>query len=105
MQTVVNNIANLHSIVCKDIADIIWVVDLDSNLVYVTPSIEKVLGYTVNEAMNSKMEAMFTQASIETIQKSVQDELFYIKNGQPELIKPRILDLELWSAPNNDTTC
>ncbi|MFC2052409.1 PAS domain-containing protein [Chloroflexota bacterium] len=59
----------LESIVTEYVADLIWIADSDNRIVFVSPSVEKILGYTVNEAMSFTIEDVFTPESVEYIKK------------------------------------
>ncbi|MBW1894951.1 MAG: PAS domain S-box protein [Deltaproteobacteria bacterium] len=48
-------------------ADIVWTLDMDFNTTYVSPSIEKVLGFTPEERKRQKFEEMVTPESLEQI--------------------------------------
>lgn len=80
----------------ENIADIVWVLDLDNRLVYISPSVTRVLGYTVSESMGNNMDAAFTPQSVEYIKKSLVEVLANIKKGEQSSIKPRILELEMY---------
>jgi two-component system, sensor histidine kinase and response regulator len=55
--------------------DLIWTVDLDLRYTYVSPSITKVLGYTVDEFMSVHPLDVLSQASRDNIIKAFQEEL------------------------------
>ncbi|MDD5289005.1 MAG: ATP-binding protein [Dehalococcoidales bacterium] len=86
----------LNSLIMENIADIVWVLDLDNRLVYISPSVTRVLGYTVSESMGNNMDAAFTPQSVEYIKKSLVEVLANIKKGEQSSIKPRILELEMY---------
>ncbi len=48
-------------------ADIIWTVDLRLNTIYVSPSIEKVLGFTPGERKQQPLEEMLTTESLQRV--------------------------------------
>lgn len=55
--------------------DIVWTTDLDFRTTYVSPSIEKVLGFTPKERKQQTLEEMLTPESIRNIQAMMQKEL------------------------------
>jgi PAS domain S-box-containing protein len=55
-----------YRLLAQHISDVIWVADLDLNLLYYSPSIERLRGYTVEEALSHRFEEMVTPASLET---------------------------------------
>ncbi len=52
-----------YRLLAQNVRDIIWVRDLALNLIYVSPSIEGVLGYTPQEMRRQPMEAIYTEES------------------------------------------
>ena len=59
----------------ENMADMIWVVDLDLDTTYVSPSIESVLGFTPEERKRQSLEEIMTPESLRVIQKLFADEL------------------------------
>ena len=52
-----------YRLLAQNIRDVIWVRDLELNLIYISPSIEVVLGYTPQEVMHRPLEEMLTAES------------------------------------------
>ncbi|MFC1872655.1 ATP-binding protein [Chloroflexota bacterium] len=68
------NREELNSLIMEHVADIVWIADKENRLVYVSPSVTKVLGYTVEEALNISMEDVFTPESLASIlEKRAED--------------------------------
>lgn len=62
--------------------DVIWSYDLGTQkLTYVSPSVERIFGYTVEEALAMPMEAWNTQESLQTIFSVLAEELEYDSAG------------------------
>ena len=72
-QTLINNI---H--------DIIWTLDLQLNTTYVSPSIEKVLGYTPEERINQKVSQQLTPESLQRAQKALLAQLQAEEHEDPD---------------------
>jgi PAS domain S-box-containing protein len=53
-----------YRLLAENAKDVIWVRDLDMNLVYVSPSVERVRGYTVEEVMSQSIEDVLTPDSL-----------------------------------------
>lgn len=51
----------------ENMGDIVWTLDMDLNTSYVSPSVEKVLGYTVEERKQKEMKDMLTPKSLKRI--------------------------------------
>ena len=54
-------------ILMENVSDVIWEADLDWNYLYMSPSIEKLRGYTVEEVMREPMVERYTPASLEKV--------------------------------------
>jgi PAS domain S-box-containing protein len=57
---------NYRTIV-ENIYDVVWMLDLDLNTTFITPSIERLTGYTVEEHMSLKIEDKYTPESVQQI--------------------------------------
>ena len=84
-----------YRLVAENMTDVIWSVNIDSptQLNYISPSVNHLLGYTVEEAMNKTMEEIFTPASFKNAMRSLAKEqsLGFRVNRKRSLI----LELEL----------
>jgi len=58
----------------EKMADIVWTVDLDFRTTYVSPSVEKVLGYTPEERKRQSLEEMITPKSLHRVQARYLEE-------------------------------
>jgi len=85
----------LSSLAMEHVVDIIWIADFDNQLVYVSPSITRVLGYTVEEAMTLPMEEIFTHQSAQTAMRISAEESARQRKGQRDLPRHRTLELEM----------
>ena len=57
------------------INDFVWMVDLDLRVTYASPSIEKLLGYTVEEQMERAVEEQMTPESVDLVWETIATEL------------------------------
>jgi len=53
-----------YRLLADNVQDIIWVIDMDMKYTYVSPSVERIRGYTVKEAMNLSIDKVFTPDSL-----------------------------------------
>ena len=51
-------------IITENTTDVIALLDMDFNIIYLSPSVEKIRGYTLEEAMSQKPEQILTPASL-----------------------------------------
>ncbi len=53
-----------HRLIAENASDVIWTMDLTGRFTYVSPSVEKLRGYTPAEVLSQSWEATFTPASL-----------------------------------------
>ncbi len=59
----------------ENMADIVWTLDRDFRTTYVSPSVEKVLGYTPEERKKQSLDEVITSESLEKVMLIFQEEL------------------------------
>jgi PAS domain S-box-containing protein len=52
-------------LIAENTADNIWIFDMDMHLQYISPSVKKMKGFTVEEALSQSLEEMMTPESLE----------------------------------------
>ncbi len=57
-----------------NVADIIWTVDMNLNFTYISPSVQRFRGLTVEEAMSQKIHEALTPASLQYAFKVMEEE-------------------------------
>jgi len=64
-----------YRLISENTADVIWVLDLESqNFTYVSPSVQKLRGYTPHEVMQQTMDQTLTPASLKRVLKVCRQE-------------------------------
>ncbi len=58
-----------YRLLAENMGDVIWAVDMDLRYTYISPSVERARGYTVEEAMDLPMEKVFTPGSCREMKK------------------------------------
>ena len=86
-----------YRMVAENILDVIWVVDIDNpdRLVYVSPSITGLLGYSVEEASARSIDKVFTPRSLQISRRVLAEELALLGSDDRWMTRSRILELEL----------
>ena len=79
--------------ITENLSDVVWQMDLDLKTTYVSPSVEKLLGESIEEHMNRKMEEKFPAQTLHKIQSIFYEELE--KEKDPEIDKNRSLTIEI----------
>ncbi len=88
--------------------DIIWTMDMDFRFTYISPSVERLRGFTVEEAMAQSLEEALAPASVEVALNVFAEELLLEGTAGADPLRSRILELEqtckdgstIWSEAN-----
>ncbi len=65
-----------YRLLAENVTDTIWTMSLDPlRFTYVSPSVERMRGYSVEEAMAMPLEKTLTQVSLERVSKALEEEL------------------------------
>jgi PAS domain S-box-containing protein len=83
-----------YRLLAENARDIIWVMDLNFNFTYMSPSVEEVRGYTVEEVMNQSLEELFTPESLKIAQQTIKKKLNPKKLKEPHYDARTTLELE-----------
>ncbi len=82
-----------YRLLANNVTDIIWSLDMDLRYSYISPSIEKMRGYTPEEVIEIPVEDAFTPASYQRIVDSFFSEISL--ESEPGVAKNRSVVLEL----------
>ncbi len=58
-----------YRLLAENVSDVIWVTDMSLGATYLSPSIERLLGYPVKESLNLTVDGALTPASAETVRR------------------------------------
>ena len=81
-------------ILAENIGDMTWIMDMDLNLTYVSPSVEQLRGFTVEEAMEQELDEIFAPESVELANTIWGEELALEYSKKAPRIRSRIVQLE-----------
>ena len=84
-----------YRLLAENVKDAIWVLDLNMRPTYMSPSITRLLGYSVEEAMAKRMEEVFTPASFEAAMKALAEELAIEEMEVKDIDRSRTMEFEL----------
>lgn len=65
--------------------DVVWTQDLSFNTTYMSQSIERILGYTVDEYLSLPVEKRLPKVSMPIVARNLKENLQKIKNGEVEV--------------------
>ncbi|MGD0352685.1 MAG: PAS domain S-box protein [Dehalococcoidia bacterium] len=89
----------------ENASDIIGIVDTNLRCTYMSPSVTKVRGYTVEEAMAQSLEELFTPSSAETAVKAFTEELAIESLESKDLSRVQTLELEFTCKNGSTVWC
>ena len=84
-----------YRLLADNVTDIITITDLNLQLIYVSPSIERLLGYSVEEAMAVTMEHFLTPASLDAAMEALAEEIATRNQNHKGLFWTRTLEMEM----------
>ena len=71
-----------HRLLADNATDVIWTMNMDGRFTYVSPSVEKLRGYTVAEVMQQDMSQALTPDSLKLAQEGLASVLDAVAAGQ-----------------------
>jgi PAS domain S-box-containing protein len=83
-----------YRLIAENTADAITVLDLELNYVYISPSIEKLHGFSVEEAMDRTLAQTLTPESLNLAMQTFADEMALINEDKSDFNKTMLLELE-----------
>ncbi|MBP1710349.1 MAG: sensor hybrid histidine kinase, partial [Deltaproteobacteria bacterium] len=86
-----------YRLLANNISEHVWIMDLKLNLTYISPSVEKLYGYTPDEVQTLSMKKLFTEESYQIIVETYSKALSLAFGNPPPLSgKPRVIELEAY---------
>ncbi len=84
-----------YRFLADNVVDLIWTTDTDLNMTYITPSVEPILGFTVEEWLRFKPKDYFTPESYLVARNIYNEELNRIRDTGNVNPKPVVFESEL----------
>jgi len=72
-----------HRLLAENVSDVIWTIDTEERFTYVSPSVEKLRGYTVAQVVGNRMHDGLTPESAALARSSLAHALEQVRAGQP----------------------
>ena len=83
-----------YRLLADNAIDIIWTADLDMRLTYVSPSIKRARGYTVEEALQQTPEEILAPESLAVVARLLADEMAFEAGPDRDLHRVHTIELE-----------
>jgi two-component system, cell cycle sensor histidine kinase and response regulator CckA len=84
-----------YRLLAENVTDVIWIMDLDLKLTYISPAVKLLTGYRVEEYLPLTLEQLMTPASQEVARNALAEELALENGDSPDSARPIIVELEL----------
>lgn len=85
-----------YRLLAENVSDVIWISDLDLKVTYLSPSVERVRGFTVEEAMNMSPGDSMTPQSYQMAMETLAGELDQEKSKKGDPKRVYTLEIELY---------
>jgi PAS domain S-box-containing protein len=82
-----------YRLLAENIADVIWKLDLTGRFTYVSPSVEKLRGFTAQEVLAQTADQALTPASLQQIQNAILELMLLMSDGEIDTA-PAFYELE-----------
>ncbi len=86
-----------HRLVAENVSDIIWTADMDLNFTYISPSVTRIRGYSVEEALAQKLTDRLTPASLQKALDVMAVQTRRRQEGQQRRDDKLTIELEMYS--------
>ena len=84
-----------YRLLAENLRDVIWTVDMNWRLTYVSPSITQLAGYSVEEYITKNWDEIVAPASVELLTNVFNEELALEASGHSDLLRSRTFEVEL----------
>ena len=84
-----------YRLLAENASDIIWTVNMNMQVTYISPSVTRLLGYRSRKPSHGRWKKYFMPASLETARPAFAEEMALENARQGDPNRSRILELEL----------
>ena len=85
-----------YRLLAENVSDVIWTTDMNLHYTYISPSITRLLGFSIDEMLNSPLNETMTSASSECVMSAFAEELAIESTQKKDSHKSRTLEIELY---------
>lgn len=72
-----------HRLLADNATDVIWTMDLSGKFTYISPSVEKLRGFTVEEVKSQSKEELVCKESVIYLEQGLKDAIYSVENNLP----------------------
>ncbi|MGA2640361.1 MAG: PAS domain S-box protein [Spirochaetia bacterium] len=85
-----------YRLIAENTADTIAIFDLDLRTTYVSPSVQKLIGFTVQETLERSLDQILTPESLQKAYTAFAEQIELEKTGQQDPSRTVLLELEVY---------
>lgn len=86
----------VYRLLADNITDVIWTADMEMNVSYMSPSVQRLRGFTPKEASSQPLHEVYTPESLETLMNSRRKGMEQLSQENPGVILPQYLELGMY---------
>jgi PAS domain S-box-containing protein len=83
-----------YRLIAENVSDVIWTADLDLRVTYISPSHERMSGYSVEESMNARADSLLTASSAKLVAAVLEEEMAIEGSGRGDPKRTRRMEIE-----------
>jgi PAS domain S-box-containing protein len=83
-----------YRLLAENVTDVIWAMDLNMKIIYVSPSNARMTGFSVEESMTMTLDETLTPSSLDRVKQVLAEELEIEKKPQKDLSRSRTIEVE-----------
>jgi len=83
-----------YRLIAENTADTISVLDLNLSYMYISPSVQKLRGFSADEAIQQSLDQVFTPASLQIVNKTFTEHMALEASGKADPHRTETLELE-----------
>ena len=94
LETLVQQRDSFWELITENISDIVWISDMNLNLIYVSRSVQKILGVTVEDHLTRTLEQKHPPESLARIRAMLQEELARENDPMVDKNRSKVIDVQ-----------
>jgi PAS domain S-box-containing protein len=83
-----------YRLLAENVTDLIWMMDLSMRFTYLSPSVTRLTGFSVEEALSLSLKETLTPSSFQLAMQTFSEEMALESSGRADPARSRILELE-----------
>ncbi len=84
--------------IADNISDVVWITDAELNTIYISPSIEKLVGEPADDHMSRSLEEKFPPEALNTLMQTIQEEMEIENDPLADKHRTRMIEIQHYKA-------